>query len=213
MRTTSLLPVALATLATSNPILPRAPETSSARAFSLVANQTTNGPYHGRSVNTLPLGSSPILILGPGPGDGPDAARVFYLNGTTEQQESRQTHVLTDMGLPLSPYGLNVVQEASPTGAHGVTIVAGSGQEMTIEKAYGPRLANKTPGVFVACDQYVRPVNARLSVVGYVLGRMAIPAGCEIIELRPQCAELGELPEGSESSHDHALTVPCFNDV
>lgn len=218
MHSPTLLSLALATLATSHPLSERAPEFSSARAFRLVANQTSSSEplVHGLVMSTVQLNQATALVVLTTP-NAPTDGSLFYLNGTAEQWDVKQLHVLTDRDSPLAPWGLNVSDvEANPAAERPLSMIRGSGQNMVLARSPAPipRLDNpKGAGVWVACRRYVSPVVDYMPVVGYVYGRKAIPEECSVIELLPECAELNELPEGSESSHDNALVVKCYPDV
>lgn len=223
--------ITLATLATTTPLHLRATPTSSARAFTLVANQTYNAntpltpSLHGRIVNTIHVGAGASLAVLGITIDPPATGRIFYLNGTSSEWDTGRTHVLSDGGTPPFPWGLGVADfpgsGASGPGENAVTVSAGSGTEMKIARSPAPvpELVNvKGRGEWVGCDRYVASLNGNMTVLAYVYAREGeqeptVPEGCTVVKLLAQCAELGELPEGSTSSHEFALTVKCYEDV
>lgn len=219
MRTSACLPVALSSLAASTPLVarqaPHYPPLSSGNGFTLVANET------GRVVSTAHTGAGSSLAVLSDPSSIP--GRVFYLNGTAEDWRYSRTHVLTDGGTPPFPFGLGIVDPSGdvPLNISSVVVNAGSGTPAKLANFPEPvpALVNVLGwGSWVACDRYVRPANAVLTVLGYVYAKNGevhpeIPEGCAKVTLLPQCAQLPELPEGSISSHEFALEVKCYENV
>lgn len=217
MRT--ILPVALATLATSTPLQRRYLPTSSARGFFLVANQSytseATASLHGRVITTVRLDDSSQLAILDVPSNSPAPGRTFYLNGTTEEWDFGKTHILTDGGAPPVPWGLDVSTNSLGNGEHQVTTRAGGGSELVLARSPAPVPELEIPqtaGVWLGCDRYMRQLQAVVTTVGFVksLETDKIPDRCTVIDLLPQCADLGEVPEHPK---ENALTVKCYENV
>ncbi|KAK8105083.1 hypothetical protein PG999_008442 [Apiospora kogelbergensis] len=214
----------------SRQVVPHYPETKQSKGFSLVANVTDPSKDLNPPINHWRLAS---LHVGAGLGDAvleSDFAWTFYLNGTAEDVRYGRAHTLADGGTPPFPWGI-AVDEAGTSypdmGAlHGISINAGSG-EAGIEPArfpeHYPTLLTPHAGTYVACNQtepYYRQnfitVRAVFDTVDPATGldvRPPLPDQCVAITLVPQCADLPDLPEGSQSSHQFANTINCYEDV
>ncbi|KAI1455186.1 hypothetical protein F4805DRAFT_436531 [Annulohypoxylon moriforme] len=169
------------------------------------------GAHVGAGLNTAVLNATT-------PGD------IFYQNGTAEDVRLGKTNILTDGGTPLFPFGLGVslnkTDPASPvtasinggSGTSGVSIYSDNSNNV-------PAILHYSTASFMACDEslaYYGPSWKFAVVKTFETTKektAIIPENCVQINLHPLCASLPALPAGSQSSHEFANRVPCFESV
>lgn len=232
----TILALSLAALGFSAPTIrrqdPHYPPTSSSQAFKLVANVTdpaldfnpsiknwlVQGYHTGAGTNTAVLAAFDATT---------NPGRIFYENGTTQDQAYHSTTLLTDASSLPAPFSWQV---QSPTefdpvypAQHHVSISIGVPTPAYIASfpvAY-PTLQNGLgQGTFVACKNELAGLGTVVTV-NYAYATFEgpngeyeynanIPEGCIPISLIPQCAALDG---SSEASHEFALIERCYEDV
>lgn len=232
----TIIALGLATLAISAPTTrrqsPHNPPTSSSQAFKLVANVTDPALDFSPSIKNW-------LVQGYHTGAGTNAAvlapfdaatnpgRIFYENGTAQDQAYHSTTLLTDAGSLPGPFSWEV---QSPTefdavypAQHHVTISIGEPTPAYIASfpVVYPTVQNGLgQGTFVACKDTL-PTLGTVVTVNYAYATFEgsdggyeynanIPEGCVPIALIPQCSVLDP---SSEASHEFALVERCYEDV
>lgn len=235
----TILALSLATLGFSAPTVrrddPHYPPTSSSQAFKLVANVTDPALDFSPSIKNW-------LVQGYHTGAGTNAAvlapfdattdpgRVFYENGTAQDQAYHSTTLLTDAGSLPVPFSWQV---QSPTdfdpvypSQHHVSISIGQPTPAYIASfpVVYPTVQNGLgQGTFVACQNILAayPNLGTVVTVNFAYATFEgpngeyeynanIPEGCVPISLIPECASLDG---SSESSHEFALVERCYEDV
>ncbi|KAI1076124.1 hypothetical protein F5B20DRAFT_557607 [Whalleya microplaca] len=126
----------------------------------------------------------------------------FYVNGTVTET----TTVLNDLGLPY-PFGIQV-QSPQNTPEHTVGINVGAGSAgLNVGTEAAPALSGPVKGTYAVCTRQV--VTTTKPLVEFVYEGESTPEGCVEVTFVPICAQLNELPEGSEWTHDFAQEVYC----
>ncbi|POS74074.1 hypothetical protein DHEL01_v207533 [Diaporthe helianthi] len=235
----TIVALSLATLAISAPTarrqVPHYPPTSSSQAFKLVTNVTdpaldfspsiknwlVQGYHTGAGTNTAVL--APFdAATNPG--------RIFYENGTTQDQAYHSTTLLTDAGSLPAPFSWQVQSttefDALYPAQHHVSISVGQPTPAYIASfpVVYPTVQNGLgQGTFVACKNQLAsyPSLGEVVTVNYAYATFEgpdggyeydanIPEGCVPISLIPECAALDG---SSEASHQFALVERCYEDV
>ena len=156
-------------------------------------------------------------------------ARVWYQNGTAPAPAQELDSILTDGGTPPAPYGIGLQGPDEFDGSvypdeHRVSVNVGPGTptmgvELNDEKLPILRVrdVDGLGGKWMVCRRaiwYYYGPDREFSVLRYVYAGEEAPMDeCVAVELVPICAELADLPEGSYSSHEFAVEVPCVVDA
>ncbi|KAG6355088.1 hypothetical protein INS49_004169 [Diaporthe citri] len=234
----TLLALSLANLAISAPAsrhqAPHYPPTSSSQAFKLVANVTDPALDFSPSINNWVQGyhtgaGTNAAVLAPFDATT-NPGRIFYQNGTTQDQAYHSTTLLTDAGSLPGPFSWQV---QSPTefdplypDQHHVTIGVGKPTLAYVASfpVVYPTVQNLLgQGSFVACKNALPSLLGAGTVVtvNYAYATFEGPGGgyeynanilegCVPISLIPQCAALDP---SSGASHEFALIERCYEDV
>lgn len=224
-----LLPLSLLTLASAAPTKTN-PTLTTSHAFRLIVNVTTTdltppihllplqlahiGPAQNRAIIRYQSPSSPTPTASAGP--------IFYQNGTASSPNL--TSILTDAGTPPFPEGLAFLPDEGTQGGGGggkgkggLFAFGGPGtQGIRLSGSYGElTLPDGRDGGFVACNGTIPYYGPGWSfvLVNWVGETEKVVEGCVPVRLLPECAVLGELPEGAISSHEWAEEVRCYEDV
>jgi hypothetical protein len=240
----AIIALSLATLGMTAPAVrrqethtPHYPPTSSSKAFKLVANVTDPTLDFTPSIKNW-------LVQGYHTGAGTNAAvlapfdaatnpgRIFYENGTAQDQAYHSTSLLTNAGssLPI-PFSWQVQSptefDATYPAQHHVSISVGQSTPAYIASfpIVYPIVENGLGlGTFVACKNQLpgNPTLGEVVTVNYAYATFNgpdgdtyeyhanIPEGCIAINLIPECTALDE---SSEASHESALVERCYEDV
>lgn len=235
----AILALSLANLASSAPTAggqsPHYPPTSSSQAFKLVANVTDPSLDFSPSIKNW-------LVQGYHTGAGTNAAvlspfdaatdpgRIFYENGTAQDQAYHSTTLLTDAGSPPFPFSWQVQSptefDAAYPAQHHVSISAAEPTPAYLASfpVVYPTVQNGLgQGTFVACRNVLPslPSAGTVVTVNYAYATFEgpdggyeynanIPEGCVPVALIPQCAEFDP---SSEANHQSALVERCYEDV
>lgn len=155
--------------------------------------------------------------------------RIWYQNGTAPASAQELSGILTDGGYLPAPYGIGLQGPDEFDGTvypkeHRVSVNVGPGTptmgvELNDEKLPVLRVRDVAGlgGKWIVCRRkiwYYYPEDWEFSVLRYVYAGEETPTDeCAPVDLVPVCAELPELPEGSYSSHEFAVEVPCVVDA
>ncbi|KAK4465444.1 hypothetical protein QBC42DRAFT_261232 [Cladorrhinum samala] len=204
----------LATLAAAVPAR-RAAQTSTSNAFFLVAHVTDSNHDLSPSVNNYVLSTAhtgagmnaAILTSAPA-----TSGRIFYENGTADEVQAGQTHILTDGATPPVPFGIYIQDPSQPSSS--IPINGGQGTISSISGS-DPVLTNgQGEGTFLACNETIPYYNLNFITLHYSYDASpAVPENCAPIVLVPQCTQLNALPDNAYSSHEFAVQVPCYEDA
>ncbi|KAI6082139.1 hypothetical protein F4821DRAFT_247743 [Hypoxylon rubiginosum] len=133
----------------------------------------------------------------------------YYTNGT-----DGYSSVQNDLGTQY-PWG---VQVQSPTETdytypkeHDVTVNVGGGTNGVGIQAWGDDLflGGVGAGAYAVCNRFIGYTRSNLTAVRFVYDGEEVPEGCVLIRFVPLCAELNDLPEGSQWTHDFVQEVNC----
>ncbi|KAH8767202.1 hypothetical protein F5883DRAFT_494992 [Diaporthe sp. PMI_573] len=236
----AILALSMTTLAVAAPAVrrqaPHYPPTSSSQAFKLIANVTDPTLDFSPSIKNW-------LVQGYHTGAGTNAAvlapfdaatnpgRIFYENGTAQDQAYHSTSLLTDAGSLPIPFSWQVQSptefDATYPTQHHVSIGVGESTPAYIASfpVVYPIVENGLGlGTFVACKNELagNPSLGEVVTVNYAYATFNgpdentyeyhanIPEGCVPINLIPECAALDE---SSAASHEFALVERCYEDV
>ncbi|OAA36849.1 hypothetical protein NOR_07369 [Metarhizium rileyi] len=216
----------LASLAAASPIVSArdtpvaTPPTSRSQGFQLVVNVTDltrdfSPSIHQKYINGIHVGAGQSLL---GTGDRDGHPLTFYINGTALDFHFARSTVLSDLGTPLTPWGIRLVKDKGSDVASTAQLNAGPGAEGIGLTRWSVPYTFLYPETYAICNETV-PYYAgrRFMVVKQfslgVEGQEAIPANCVPVRLFAQCAKLEDLPKGSLSSHEFAYETECYEDV
>ncbi|KAI2465211.1 hypothetical protein F4781DRAFT_410304 [Annulohypoxylon bovei var. microspora] len=216
--------LSVASLVTAAPLEPRE-ATGFSTGFKLIATVVNSSkklsvPIQGAKLEGAHVGAGlNTAVL-----NATDPGQIFYQNGTAEDVRAGESNILTDGGTPLYPYGLGVVlNETDPASPVAASINGGIGtlgiSLETAEPSLAPGILHYGTTTFIACDEalaYYGP-SWKFAVVKALETTKEkpaiIPENCVQINLHPLCATLPALPAGSESSHEFANKVRCFENL
>ncbi|KAI1444630.1 hypothetical protein F5Y02DRAFT_389379 [Annulohypoxylon stygium] len=163
----------------------------------------------GSYIGTIHVGAGlNVAVAGSSNNSG---STPFYTNGTAADG---YVDVLNDLGTQF-PWGIKVQNQTSDDatypGEHDVEIDVGGGTNGLglITSGSDVRLGGLSDGYYAVCTRFIGYVRSNLNVIKYVYEGEALPDGCVGIEFVPLCAELNDLPEGSEWTHDFVQEVDC----
>ncbi|KZZ98368.1 hypothetical protein AAL_02886 [Moelleriella libera RCEF 2490] len=220
----SLVGLAAASPLAQRQVVPNYPSTQVSKAFHLVVNVTDLAKDFSPSiqntyVSSIHVGAGLALV---GTTSGPSKGRIFYQNGTLEEQRYSKSNVLTDSGTPPFPSGLRLLLDPDSQYVSTAEIDGGSGDAGIGITSFPEPYAFLYPETWAACKEalpyyqgreYIIIKQAKTSVDQSGTINKNIPEGCAPVRLVPECTALNELPEGSLANHDHALDVKCYPDV
>jgi hypothetical protein len=230
--------IALLALASAVAARPTSPSTtggnypplSVSRGFRLVANVTDPSKDFVPSINNWELSG---LHVGPPFNRGvlrDGQGRVFYQNGTEEDNKYWHSSMVTDGSTPLVPYGIQIQWHEDDIDMHNLTINAGAGSmAIMLSSAKNPYsyidpLENSgAKATFVACKQTIPYYGDKIqyTTINWLVGSLndkneyglQVPENCVPIHLIPECTVLPDLPDNAFSSHEFAQEVRCYDDV
>lgn len=211
------------------------PQTSSSHTFKLVANVTDTALGFAPFINDwlvqgYHLGArTNAAVLAPFD-EATNPGRIFYENGTAQDQAYHSASLLTDAGSLSVPFSSQVQPptelDAVYPAQHHVTIGVGEPTPayLTSFQVVHPSVQNRLgQGTFAAWQNTLPSLPGAAMVVtvnyGYATFEgpnggyeymASIPDGCIPIALVPQCAKLDG---SSEASHEFALVERCYDDV
>ncbi|KAI0009055.1 hypothetical protein F4779DRAFT_584332 [Xylariaceae sp. FL0662B] len=216
LTTSTFLTLLTLGLATASPIL-HAPRASKSLAFHLQLSladpsKDLDPPIAGQFLSVLRVGAGQnAAIVGP---QLPEYTYTpFYVNGT----EAAATAVLNDLGLPY-PFGIQVVSRETSDpqypGEHSVGINVGAGTAgLNVGTEAAPALTGPSKGTYAVCTRFVGAVRADEPLVRFVYEGESTPGDCVEVAFVPICAQLNELPEGSQWTHDYVQEVYCVESL
>ncbi|KAK7749115.1 hypothetical protein SLS62_008402 [Diatrype stigma] len=230
LTTLGLVGLASAVPLSSRNIIPNYPKTVQSQGFQLIVNVTD--PAHdltpsvnGWAFDAIHVGAAmnDAVIT-----DDVARGRVFYQNGTAEQIHYGGGSILSDAGTPPAPYGVQVASKdvaAAHNGEAGVTVNVGGGTPgVLLTRFPEPESYLRAPaiGTYAICPRNEPYYNKVYNVLRWTydtfnnetaLYESTVPDDCVAVTLLPQAADLPELPEGSISSHEFAVTSSVYEDV
>lgn len=214
----------------SRNIVPNYPKTVQSQGFQLIVNVTDPAHDLTPSVNGwafdaihVGAGLNHAVIT-----DDVARGRVFYQNGTGEEIHYGGGSILSDSGSPPSPYGVQVASKddaAANNGEAEVTVNVGGGTPGALLTRFPePESYLRAPaqGTYAICPRNEPYYSKEYNVVRWTydsfnketaLYESTVPDDCVAVTLLPQIADLPELPEGSISSHEFAVTSNVYEDV
>ncbi|KAK4197176.1 hypothetical protein QBC40DRAFT_286113 [Triangularia verruculosa] len=205
-----LFVLAMAALATATT------PTTIGTGFILVAHVTNPDQDFTPSVNNVAVNSihaSPgfrVATVSSSLTDG----HVFYENGTLDQVADGETTVIFDSATPLTPFGILVQDPSAPIDNIAINAGPGSFNNLATDPEPRPVLVNGLgDGTYLVCNATVPYYRQNFMTLQYAYEGETVPENCVPVQLVPQCAVLNELPPGSHSSHEHALSVRCYSDA
>ncbi|KAI6086870.1 hypothetical protein F4821DRAFT_237645 [Hypoxylon rubiginosum] len=210
-----------APVSSANPILARQeapyPPSTFSQGFKLIANVTDRShdlspPIHGWALQGAHIGAglNSAVLNNTTPG------MIFYQNGTLADVSRQQSDMLTDVGKPLTPYGIimRYPSDADKVVALGIDAGSGTAGITLTDPPYPMTELSAYASQFAACKENVPyyPPDREFVVVKAFRDGYEVPDNCVVVKFLPQCAALPDLPEGSFSSHEFANTSRCFED-
>ncbi|KAI4865080.1 hypothetical protein F4820DRAFT_421717 [Hypoxylon rubiginosum] len=204
----------LLALTGASPVSKAAPQLSRAKAYQLqiqlydpslpdldppVAGQYLGGVHTGAGLNIA------VALKN----DNPSGSAPYYTNGT-DGYSSVQNDLGTDF-----PWGVQVQSpsetDATYAGEHDVTVNAGGGTNGVGIQAWGDELflGGVGAGTYAVCNRFIGYTRSNLTAVRFVYDGEVLPEGCVGVRFVPLCAELNDLPAGSEWTHDYVQEVNC----
>ncbi|KJK80656.1 hypothetical protein H634G_03805 [Metarhizium anisopliae BRIP 53293] len=201
----SLIGLAAASPLGERQVVPNYPSKSTSKGFHLVVNVTDPSkdlepPVQNTYVTSIHVGAGLALV---GQSAGTGYGRIFYQNGTVDEQRNSQSNVLSDSGTPPFPSGLKLVKDSDSQTVSTAHLDGGAGQS-GIGITHFPE-----PYAFL----YPETWQAETTIGDDGSINRNIPDGCAPVRLVPECTELNNLPAGSTSSHEYALDSECYPDV
>lgn len=216
-----LLALLLASLTAASPLFSRAdlPPSSKSKAFNLVVNVTEPDrdffpSIHGEYINSIHVGAGQSLL---GVGGKSTNPLTFYINGTALEFHFARSTVVSDIGTPLSPWGVFFTNDEGSDMAHTAHLDGGPGAKgIGLTRPPVP-YTFMYPETYAICNETVPYYKKKFLIVKqFDLGLKltnAIPPNCVPVRLVAQCTKLDPLPEGSFSNHDFAYETSCYKDV
>ncbi|KAI1770602.1 hypothetical protein F4818DRAFT_254561 [Hypoxylon cercidicola] len=213
--------LALSALSLATPILASQqatyPPSKFSKGFKLIANVTDRSHDLSPHIHGWPLQGIHV-------GAGLDAAvlnnttpgMIFYQNGTANDVYRQQSDMLTDSGMPLTPYGI-IVQYSGDTDkivALGIDARRATAGVTLTNPPYPMTELSANASQFIACKEGIPyyPPPLQFIVVKAIRDQSKVPGNCIVVKFLPQCATLPDLPKGSYSTHQFANSARCFED-
>ncbi|KAI0376626.1 hypothetical protein F5Y04DRAFT_265963 [Hypomontagnella monticulosa] len=166
-----------------------------------VAGQFLGGIHVGAGLNIAVVEAPPTPMSNP----------PYYTNGTAADG---WVAVLNDLGTNY-PWGLNVQDPESfdytYAGEHDADINVGGGSNglTVVRDGDSAILGGLAPGNYAVCNRFIGYTRSNMTVVRYVYDGEDLPTDCVAVNFVPLCAQLQDLPEGSEWTHDFVQEVDC----
>ncbi|KAM3560373.1 hypothetical protein MY1884_002968 [Beauveria asiatica] len=142
-----------------------------------------------------------------------DTGRIFYVNGTGSD-DGMSWSTVSDGGTPPVPYGLSL-HTLDDGDVQVARLDVGPGDGGVYVPAAGAGRPQLRPTGWLACDEPLAYYGGkRFNVLrrGVATGG-SLSEECVAVALLPECAELGELPEGALASHEFVREVSCYRDA
>ena len=214
----------------SRQVVPNYPPTQQSKGFRLIANVTDPSTDLDPPVNAC-------VFTGYHTGarfneavatDDVEGGLIFYQNGTAEEIRYNRGDTISDGGSPPFPWGIIVEEQGGYDDGSkeaSVSVNAGGGTpgvELTIFPEPYSYLTGTAPGTYAICPREIPYYNQVFNVIRWTNDvfnndtaqyEHTVPEDCVAVRFLPQCAELPELPEGSQSSHEFAADSRCYEDV
>ncbi|KAF5133172.1 hypothetical protein E5D57_003795 [Metarhizium anisopliae] len=220
----SLIGLAAASPLGERQVVPNYPSKSTSKGFHLVVNVTDpskdfESPVHNTYVSSIHVGAGLALV---GQSTGTGYGRIFYQNGTVDEQRYSQSNILSDSGTPPFPSGLKLVKDPNSQTVSTAHLDGGPGQSGIGITRFPEPYAFLDPETWVACNEsqpyyggkyFVILKQAETTIGDDGSINRNIPDGCAPVRLVPECTNLNDLPAGSTSSHEYALDSECYPDV
>lgn len=205
---------------------PNYPPTQKSTGFRLVANVTDSSKDLSPSVHGWVFtgfhtgaGFNEAVVT-----DEVESGRIFYQNGTAEEIRARRGATLTDGGSPPNPWGIGIQEDSEgPEAPVNVNVGGGTkGAQLTVHPEPLSYLTGTAPGTYAICPREVPYYQQVFNVIRWTNDvfnddtaqyESTVPDDCVAVRFLAQCAELPELPEGSQSSHEFAANSQCYEDV
>ncbi|KAG6036051.1 hypothetical protein E4U41_005814 [Claviceps citrina] len=196
------------------------PPTSTSRAFHLVVNVTDlsrdfSPSIHGKYINSIHVGAGESLL---GIGDEKKHSLTFYVNGTAMDFHFAHSTVISDLGTPPSPWGLQLTKDNGSEIAHTAHLNGGKADAGFGLTRFPVPYTFLYPETYAICNESIPYYhgNTFLIVKQFQLGLETfkdIPANCVPVRLFPQCTKLNHLPKDAFSSHQWAYNTSCYDNV
>ena len=206
--------------------VPNYPEKSVSKGFRLVVNVTdTVKDFHPSIqhsyISGIHVGAGLALV---GQVSTPDIARVFYGNGTLEEERYGKSNVLSDSGSGTStfPSGIQLTKDEGSQVVSSATLNGGPGSPGIGITHFPEPYAYIYPDTWVACNEslayyrgayYITFKQADITVGKDGSVNRNVPDGCAPVRLIPECAQLEDVPPNAIASHQYALDSQCYKDV
>lgn len=219
-----LLGLAAASPILTRDVVPNYPSKDTSKGFNLVVNLTDPSADFSPSIKnafiaSIHTGAGQALV---GITSDVTRSRIFYQNGTVEENRYGQSNVLSDGGTPPTPQGFQLTKDDGSETLSTATMNFGPGTPGIALSRFPEPYSFLIPETFVACNtslayyggQYfitIKQAQTTVSEDGEI--QRNIPEGCAAIRLVPQCATLNELPPDAYASHEFALDSFCYNNV
>lgn len=205
------------TLATAIPVqqIPIPPQTTLSKTFRLVAHVTDTTRDFSPSIEGYYVSS---IHVGAGLGvvtveQGTRAARVYYINGTTDEVKDSQSTIVSDTGTPPNPWGISLHSDTDSQTASKLQQNAGKGTAgVTLSPASAP-LSYLLPEQFAVCNETIPYYQGQYFLVVKQIDTSTdstIPKNCAPVLLLPECTEM---PSESGSDHGFAQISRCYQNV
>ncbi|KAH7165898.1 hypothetical protein EDB81DRAFT_754608 [Dactylonectria macrodidyma] len=201
---------------------PKYPKTRTSKGFMLVVNVTDPSRDFKPSIQNNYVTS---IHLGPGlalVGVWEERGRIFYQNGTEEEQRDNRTTIITDSGTPLIPSGLKLKPDADSKTLSTARLDFDYGTRGVQLSPDDEPYSFVIPETFIACNEsllyypeeyYVTIKHASSTRNADGSTNHNIPKHCAPVRLIPECIKLNKLPKGSYANHEYAIDSRCYKDV
>ncbi|KAI2629171.1 hypothetical protein GGS26DRAFT_559724 [Hypomontagnella submonticulosa] len=205
----------LIALAGATPVPQTAQQLSRAKAYQLQVQlrdptKDLNPPISGQFLGGVHVGAG-MNIATVGTPPNPMAEPPYYTNNNPAEGE---ISVLNDLGT-VYPWGL-IVQDPESfdytyPGEHDADINVGGGSNglTVVREGDSVTLGGLAPGNYAVCNRFIGYTRSNMTVVRYVYEGETLPTDCVAVNFLPLCAELQDLPDGSEWTHDYVQEVDC----
>ncbi|POR36790.1 Uncharacterized protein TPAR_03046 [Tolypocladium paradoxum] len=222
--TLGLIGLAAASPVADRPVVPHYPDTSESKAFHLVINVTDrckdfNPPIQNTYIASIHTGAG-LALVGNLADEG--YARIFYQNGTAQEQRSGGITTISDSGTPPFPSGFKLVKDPGSETVSTAHLDGGLGSKGVGITTFPEPYAFLMPETYAACNEslpyyhgkhFIIIKQAQLTVDENGGIHHNIPEGCAPVRLLPECTTLNDLPKGSYSSHEFVIEARCYKDV
>ncbi|KAL7945599.1 hypothetical protein V8C42DRAFT_323614 [Trichoderma barbatum] len=205
-------------------IVPNYPPYQQSTGFRLVVNVTDKSLDYSPSIQGLYLSSIHVGagLSQVGLGTKNDNPSIFYQNGTASDYHYGSSTLITDRATPLSPFGFSLTRDAGSETLSTANVNGGVGSKGVAISHFPEGFRFLQPETYVVCNvplayyqgqkfNVLKQAAITVSSSGQV--EKNIPAGCVPVRLIPECAKLEDLPAGSFSSHEFAISSDCYADV